>query len=52
MALAQAQLGEWNKAQESLLSALNLKPKFRHVDLALEAILVRAHSYPVYNING
>ncbi|XP_012670658.2 neutrophil cytosol factor 2 [Clupea harengus] len=39
MALAQAQLGEWNKAQESLLSALNLKPKFRHVDLALEAIL-------------
>ncbi|XP_062376969.1 neutrophil cytosol factor 2 [Sardina pilchardus] len=39
MALAQANQGEWDKAQESLLKALALKPKFRHVDLALEAIL-------------
>ncbi|KAL2085633.1 hypothetical protein ACEWY4_018953 [Coilia grayii] len=39
MALAQAQQGQWDKAQESLLSALGLKPKFRHVELALEAIL-------------
>lgn len=47
MALAQAQLGQWDQAQKSLLSALALKPKFRHVDLALEAILVRGYSLPV-----
>ncbi|XP_063063103.1 neutrophil cytosol factor 2 [Engraulis encrasicolus] len=39
MALTQAQQGQWDKAQESLLSALALKPKFKHVELALEAIL-------------
>ncbi|TRY56703.1 hypothetical protein DNTS_012972 [Danionella cerebrum] len=39
--LAQAQLGRWEKAQENLLSALNLRtdPKFGHIDHALDAIL-------------
>uniref|UniRef100_A0AAY4B1I1 SH3 domain-containing protein n=1 Tax=Denticeps clupeoides TaxID=299321 RepID=A0AAY4B1I1_9TELE len=41
MGLVHAQLGDWEKAQENLFSALARKAeaKFKHIDLALEAIL-------------
>ncbi|XP_018594069.1 neutrophil cytosol factor 2 isoform X1 [Scleropages formosus] len=41
MALTQAQLGQWDKAQGSLLTALNLKTESKHayIDQALESIL-------------
>ncbi|KAG2461580.1 NCF2 factor, partial [Polypterus senegalus] len=41
VALAHAQLSEWEKAEENLLKALNLKTeaKHKHIDRALESIL-------------
>ena len=42
MALTHAHLGQWEKAQENLVSALNLRTeaKLIHIDKALECILV------------
>ncbi|XP_064187880.1 neutrophil cytosol factor 2 isoform X1 [Anguilla rostrata] len=49
IALAQAQLGKWEKAQESLLSALSLKTesKHGHIDKALESVLKQKLFEPV-----
>ena len=42
MALAHAQLGQWEKAKETILTALNLRTeaKLSHIDRGLECILV------------
>jgi hypothetical protein len=42
MALAHAQLGQWEKAKETILTALNLRTevKLSHIDRGLESILV------------
>lgn len=44
MALAEAQLGHWEKAQESLVKALDYRTdsKLSAIDGALQATLVRA----------
>ncbi|KAG7488772.1 hypothetical protein MATL_G00038520 [Megalops atlanticus] len=49
VALAQAQLGQWEKAQESLLVALSLKTesKHGHIDQALESVLKQKLFEPV-----
>ncbi|KAJ8403234.1 hypothetical protein AAFF_G00354510 [Aldrovandia affinis] len=49
VALAQAQLGQWEKAQGSLLTALNLKTesKHGHIDQALESVLKQKLFEPV-----
>lgn len=46
MALAHAQLGQWEKAKETLLTALNLRTeaKLSHIDRGLECILVSGPS--------
>lgn len=46
MALAHAQLGQWEKAKENLLTALNLRTeaKLSHIDRGLECILVSGPS--------
>lgn len=50
MALAEAQLGNWEKAQENLVKALDLKTeaKLSLIDRALQSTLV---SYNVVTIN-
>ncbi|KAJ8375485.1 hypothetical protein SKAU_G00060650 [Synaphobranchus kaupii] len=49
IALAQAQLGQWEKAQENLLTALSLKTesKHGHIDKALESVLKQKLFQPV-----
>ncbi|KAJ8276937.1 hypothetical protein GJAV_G00069560 [Gymnothorax javanicus] len=49
IALIHAQLGQWEKAQESLLTALNLKTesKHGHIDKALESVLKQKLFEPV-----
>ncbi|KAM9713168.1 neutrophil cytosol factor 2 isoform 1-T1 [Menidia menidia] len=49
MALAEAQLGDWQKAQENLLKALDYKTeaKFSVIDRALQSILKQKHFKPV-----
>ncbi|XP_018594070.1 neutrophil cytosol factor 2 isoform X2 [Scleropages formosus] len=54
MALTQAQLGQWDKAQGSLLTALNLKTESKHayIDQALESILILASIVPEDKFSG
>uniref|UniRef100_A0A673Y7S4 Neutrophil cytosolic factor 2 n=1 Tax=Salmo trutta TaxID=8032 RepID=A0A673Y7S4_SALTR len=49
MALAHAQLGQWEKAKETLLTALNLRTeaKLSHIDRGLECILKQKVFEPV-----
>uniref|UniRef100_A0A673X391 Neutrophil cytosolic factor 2 n=1 Tax=Salmo trutta TaxID=8032 RepID=A0A673X391_SALTR len=49
MALAHAQLGQWEKAKENLLTALNLRTeaKLSHIDRGLECILKQKLFEPV-----
>ncbi|KAJ8279352.1 hypothetical protein COCON_G00064180 [Conger conger] len=49
IALTQAQLGQWEKGQESLLTALSLKTesKHGHIDRALESVLKQKLFEPV-----